>query len=477
MTSPTTITIEPVTRIEGHAKITIRLDDRQRVAEARFHVNEFRGFEKFCEGRLMWEMPGLTSRICGICPSSHLIASAKAGDDILAVRIPETAELLRRMITLAQWTQSHALSFFHLSSPDFLLGFDSDPAKRNILGLMADHKDFARRGIRLRKFGQEVIEVLGGRRIHTPWAVAGGIREPFDASRREYLLGWIPEVKETTLLALDMLKRIHTSWANDILNFGTFRSLHVGLVADDGALEYYGGSLRVMDGAGNIIADKIDPRLYSTYFGEKSESWSYLKFPYYKPLGYEKGMYRVGPLSRVNICDYIETPLAEAERRLFKELAGNAGVVNCSFFYHYARLIETLFAIEKIEMLLHHPEITGGNIRAKAMINRSEGVGACEAPRGVLFHHYTVDENGVLQKVNMLIATAQNNLAMNRTVQQIAMQYLDGSKITEGMLNRIESGIRCFDPCLSCSTHAAGIMPLHVTVIDEEGRILSEATR
>lgn len=471
------ITIKPVSRIEGHAKITIHLDDKKNVSDARFHVDEFRGFEKFCEGRLMWEMPGITSRICGICPASHLVTSAKAGDDILAVAIPETAEKLRRLLTLAQWTQSHALSFFHLSSPDFLLGFDSDPMKRNIFGLMEEHKDFARRGIRLRKFGQEIIEILGGRKIHTPWTVAGGVREKFDPSKKDYLLNWIPEVKQTILDALKTLKNIHKKFQKDIPNFGNFRSLFIGLVADDGALEYYDGKLRVMDSDGNIIADKLNPKLYYEYFGEISETWSYLKFPYFKPLGYPKGMFRVGPLARVNICDYIDTPLAEAERKVFKSLAGDSGTVNNSFYYHYARLIEILFSIEKIEDLLNDPIILGDHIRAKAMVNREEGVGFCEAPRGTLFHHYWVNADGVIQKVNMLIATAQNNLAMNRTVRQLAIQYLDGSKITEGMLNRIEAGIRCFDPCLSCSTHLLGKMPLQVQLFDSENNLIDEVNR
>ncbi len=471
------ITIKPVSRIEGHAKITVHLDDKNNVKDARFHVDEFRGFEKFCEGRLMWEMPGITSRICGICPASHLVTSAKAGDDILAVAIPETAEKLRRMLTLAQWIQSHALSFFHLSSPDFLLGFDSDPMKRNIFGLIEEHKEFARRGIRLRKFGQELIEILGGRKIHTPWTVAGGVREKFDASKKDYLLNWIPEVKQTTLDAIKTLKNIQKKFSKDIPNFGNFRSLFIGIVADDGALEYYDGKLRVMDSDGNITADKLNPKLYTEFFGEISETWSYLKFPYYKPLGYPKGMFRVGPLARVNICDYIDTPLAETERKVFKSYSGDAGTVNNSFFYHYARLIEILFSIEKIEELLNDLTILGEHIRAKAMVNREEGIGFCEAPRGTLFHHYWVNSDGVIQKVNMLIATAQNNLAMNRTVRQLAIQYLDGSKISEGMLNRIEAGIRCFDPCLSCSTHLLGKLPLHVQLFDAENKLIDEVKR
>lgn len=477
------ITISPVTRIEGHAKITIHLNSKGEVDDARFHVNEFRGFEKFCEGRLLWEMPGLTSRICGICPGSHLVTSAKAGDDILAIGIPETAEKLRRMLTLGQWVQSHALSFFHLSSPDFLLGFEADPAVRNIFGLMqhdpkdASHKDFARRGIRLRKFGQQIIEFLGGRRIHTPWAVAGGVREPFTKEERDKLLEWYPEVKETALLAVDVIKKTHEKFHAEIPSFGNFHSLYVGLVGPKGELEYYGGTLRIMDSAGNIIADNIDPRDYYKHFGEASESWSYLKFPYYKPLGYPKGIYRVGPLARLNICDSIETPLAEKERRIFKLLAPKMESVNNSFYYHYARMIETVFAVEKIEELLHDPTILGTHVRSKAEINRLEGVGFAEAPRGTLFHHYTVDENGVIQKVNMLIATAQNNMAMNRTIKQIAMRFIDGKKITEPILNRIEAGIRCFDPCLSCSTHAMGEMPLDVLLFDSDGILLDSIKR
>jgi NAD-reducing hydrogenase large subunit len=474
-----TIMISPVTRIEGHAKITIMLDDNNDVSDVRFHVNEFRGFEKFTEGRLLWEMPGITSRICGICPASHLVTSAKAGDDILAVEIPETAEKLRRLLTLAQWLQSHALSFFHLSSPDLLLGFDSDPAKRNLFGLAASDREFAKRGIRLRKFGQEIIEILGGRRIHTPWTVPGGVREPLSSEQRDRMLAWIPEAKETVKIAIQTVKKIHRTYAKEIPEFGNFRSLMLGLVTKDGGLEYYDGQIRIKDGNDNTIADKLDPRSYSEYFGEAVEPWSYLKFPYYKAFDYPKGMYRVGPLARVNICDYIETPMAEAERKIFKGMSGNVGIVNNSFYYHYARCIEMLFAVEKIELLLNDPAILGANIRSQASINRSEGIGCSEAPRGILFHHYHVNRDGVIQRVNLLIATAQNNIAMNRTIKQIAAHFIDGKKgkITEGILNRVEAGIRCYDPCLSCSTHALGSMPLHIEVLNAHGELIDEICR
>lgn len=471
-----TITIDPVTRIEGHSKITVQLDDAGEVVQARFHVNEFRGFEKFCEGRLMWEMPGITSRICGICPASHLIASAKAGDEILQVAIPETAEKLRRLITLGQWVQSHALSFFHLSSPDLLLGFDHDPATRNIFGVMAADREFARRGIRLRKFGQEVIELLGGRKIHTPWAVAGGVREPFDEPRREYLLAWIPEVLETVQLALEALARLTERHRLEIPAFGDTPSLYMGLVSPSGGLEYYGGNLRLRDGDGAIVADQLSPRNYQQYFAEVTEPWSYLKFPYYKPLGPKAGVYRVGPLARLNACDNIPTPLAEAQRRHFVAEAGG-GSVNNPFHYHHARLIEILFAAEQIERLLQDPAILGTHHRVQASVNAEEGVGCCEAPRGTLFHHYKVDQNGVLKAVNLLIATAQNNLAMNTTVGSLARRHLSGATITEGLLNRLEAGIRAYDPCLSCSTHALGQMPLEVRLVGPGGELLAERRR
>jgi len=474
-----TITISPVTRIEGHAKITIQLDDNGDVVNTRFHVNEFRGFEKFTEGRLLWEMPGITSRICGICPASHLITSAKAGDDILAVDIPETAERLRRLLTLAQLLQSHALSFFHLSSPDFLLGFDSDPAARNVFGLIAADKELARRGIRLRKFGQEIIEILGGRKIHTPWTVPGGVREPLDPAKKDYIKGWIPEAKETVAVALKTIKQIHKKFVKEIPAFGNFRSLFVGLVTPDGGIEHYDGLIRIMDGDGNVIADKLPPKNYFEYFGEAVEPWSYLKFPYYKPMDYPDGMYRVGPLARVNICDFIGTPLAEEERKEFKALGGSSGCVNNSFYYHYARCIEMLFAVERIEEILNDAATIGTNIRSLASINRTEGIGCSEAPRGILFHHYYVNKDGVIQKANLIIATAQNNLAMNRTVQQIATHFIDGKKgkIAEGILNRVEAGIRCYDPCLSCSTHALGQMPLEIELTGPGGEVLDTVRR
>jgi NAD-reducing hydrogenase large subunit len=469
------IVIDPVTRIEGHAKITIHLDEAGAVADARFHVTEFRGFEKFCEGRPLWEMPAITARVCGICPVSHLLASAKAGDQILSVTIPPTAAKLRRVMNLAQIIQSHALSFFHLSAPDLLLGMDSEPASRNVFGLIAAEPELARGGIRLRQFGQEIIEILGGRKIHPSWAVPGGVREPLSGEGRAHIQDRIPEAQATALKAIDRFKHLLDDYQQETEVFGNFPSLFMGLVTADGAWEYYDGSLRFVDSAGNILSDGPDPNRFEEFLGEAVEPWSYLKSPYYKPLGYPEGMYRVGPLARLNICTHIGVPLADQELREFRDRG--KGTVLSSFFYHYARLIEILGSIEWIAQLLDDPDILSSHLRAHAGINRLEGVGVSEAPRGTLFHHYHVDENGLMKKINLLIATGQNNLAMNRTVTQIAQHYIHGPEIPEGILNRVEAGIRAFDPCLSCSTHAAGQMPLHVQLVGWKGTVLDEVWR
>ncbi|BBD61448.1 nickel-dependent hydrogenase large subunit [Nostoc sp. HK-01] len=480
----TKIIIDPVTRIEGHAKISIFLDDAGQVSDAHFHVTEFRGFEKFCEGRPLWEMPGITARVCGICPVSHLLASAKAGDRILAVTIPPTAVKLRRLMNLGQILQSHALSFFHLSAPDFLLGMDSDPQTRNVFGLIAAEPEFARGGIRLRQFGQEIIELLGGQKIHPAWAVPGGVREPLTPEKRSHIQNRIPEARTTILDALAQFKNLLDDYAAEVQTFGNFPSLFMGLVTAKGLWETYDGNIRFVDSGGNIIADKLDPTRYQEFIGEAVQPDSYLKSPYYRPLGYpnqndhcriDSGMYRVGPLARLNICNRIGTPLADQELQEFRDRG--QGTVKSSFFYHYARLIEIVACIEHIEILLDDPDILSTRLRAEAGINQLEGVGVSEAPRGTLFHHYRVDENGLLQKVNFIIATGQNNLAMNRTVAQIARHFIQGTEIPEGMLNRVEAGIRAFDPCLSCSTHAAGQMPLQVQLITANGNIIHQVWR
>jgi NAD-reducing hydrogenase large subunit len=476
------IVIDPVTRIEGHAKISLYLDDAGEIENARFHVVEFRGFEKFCEGRPLGEMAGITARVCGICPVSHLMASSKTGDDIFAVQIPPTAEKLRRLMNLGQIVQSHALSFFHLSSPDLLLGYDSDPAQRNVFGLIAQRPEIARAGIRLRQFGQDVIERLGGRKIHPAWTVPGGVREPLAAAHRVELRDRLPEAFATTALALNFFKGYLDAHDEETRHFGNFSSLFMGLVSKAGAQwEHYDGWLRVVDSDGRILEDGFDPRSFAQILGEAVEPWSYLKSPYYKPLGYPDGAYRVGPLARLNVCTTIGTPRADAELAELRQRGGNArGIVTSSFLYHLARLVEITAALERIQILLDDPEIIGTHVRAAGGINKLVGVGVSEAPRGTLFHQYTVDENGLIRKMNMIIATGQNNIAMNRTVKQIAQHWIHDVRdgiVPEGLLNRVEAGIRAYDPCLSCSTHAVGQMPMQLEVIDAAGAVIAAAQR
>lgn len=469
------IVIDPVTRIEGHAKITIHLDDDGQVSDARFHVTEFRGFERFCEGRPLYEMPGITARVCGICPVSHLLASAKAADQILAVSVPPAAEKLRRLMNLGQILQSHALSFFHLSAPDFLLGFDSDPAARNLFGLLAAEPELARAGIRLRQFGQEIIAHLGGQKIHPAWAVPGGVRSALSPEAHARIRERVPEALAIILNTLSRFKRMLPAFEKEAHIFGNFPSLFMGLVGHDGTWEHYDGHLRFVDSAGNTIADRLEARRYDEFIGEAVEPDSYLKSPFYRPLGYPEGIYRVGPLARLNVCTHVGTPLADQELREFRDRAN--GAVTSAFRYHHARLIEILAAVEKIERTLDDPDLRSQRLRADAGINQLEGVGVSEAPRGTLFHHYKVDEYGLIRKVNLIIATGQNNLAMNRTVAQIARHYVRGPVIPEGMLNRVEAGIRAYDPCLSCSTHAAGAMPLQVSLVAADGTVLDEVWR
>ena len=467
------ILISPVTRIEGHAKITIQLDDHGEVSNALFHVNEFRGFEKFCEGRMYTEMPIITPRICGICPISHSIASVKACEMIQGLQPAYTGNLLRKLIHIGQNISSHALSFFHLSSPDFLLGYDSDPAARNIIGLAGKFPDIALRGIRLRKFGQEISERITGKKIHIAGIAPGGMAFPLTEVNRKALLAWIPEALETVQMGIGIIKKFHEENAELVNSFATSPTLYLGTVGPDGQHELYDGKLRFVNAEGVILQDQIEPARYLDFIAERSVSWSYLKYPYYKPLGFDGGFYRVGPLARLNVATRMSNALSSEEFRKFKAL-GDGKPVHGTFYYHYARLIETLSSIEEAEKILNDPGITSMNIQTQGRWNYNEGIGSSEAPRGTLFHHYQTDETGKLTHVNLLIATGQNNPSMNRSITEVAKQYVHGHDIKEGMLNRVESAIRCYDPCLSCSTHAIGKMPLKLELYDHNGELIRE---
>ena len=469
------ITIEPITRIEGHARISLQLDEDGRVDDARFQVTQVRGFEQFIKGRPFAEMPSLMARICGICPVSHALAAAKACDQVLAVAIPEAAVNLRRLLHFGQIIQSHALSFFYLAGPDLLLGMDHPPESRNFFGLAAADPQYARDGIRLRQFGQQVIERLAGRRIHPTWVVPGGVSSPLNPEARAAILAELPAIKALVLAHLDRYKQSLDRHGEHIQFFGRFPSLFLGLVDGEGRLEHYHGRLRVIDAAGAQVAEEPDPSKYEEVIGEAIEPWTWLKFPYYKPMGYPAGMYRVGPLARLNLANTCGTELADRELAFFRSL--DDGPVLGSFHAHLARLIEVLQAVEMIGIILADQVTSDRHTRATAGVNNLSGVGIIEAPRGTLIHHYRVDGNGLIEWANLIIATGHNNLAMNQGILQAARHFLDGATLHEGLLNRIEAVIRTFDPCLSCSTHAVGAMPLVVELLGPDGSILEQIKR
>ncbi|MGB5833343.1 MAG: Ni/Fe hydrogenase subunit alpha [Thiohalocapsa sp.] len=472
-----TISIEPVTRIEGHARITLQLADTGEVEEAKFHLTQFRGFEKFCEGRPYREMPALTARTCGICPVSHLLSSNKACDDLLAVTIPPTAEKLRRIMNLGQLVQSHALSFFHLSSPDLLLGWDSDPVKRNIFGVMQSDPQLAKNGIRLRQIGQTVIEILGGKKIHPTWVVPGGVNEALTEEKRQAMLTMMPDGLRIAKETFAFFKTLVPKFKDEAAHFGTMPTMFLSLVTPKGNLEHYDGLLRIKDAQGRIVEDMVPPKDYKRIIGEAVEDYSYMKFPYYKPMGYPKGIYRVGPLARLNNADSCGTPFADVALAEFHTLQEDSGPIVSSFHYHYARLVEIIFALESMERLLKDPDILNPRVRARARGNRDEGIGVSEAPRGTLMHHYKIDDEGLITWVDLIIATGHNNLAMNRSIKQVADAYVDGNDVKEGMLNRVEAVIRCYDPCLSCASHAFGQMPMVIDIQDASGRIVNRVSR
>ena len=467
-----------VTRIEGHGRITIQLDGRGRVTDAAFHVTQFRGFEKIVDGRTYAELPAIMARICGICPVSHLIASAKAGDQILAVTPPPTAVALRRVVNLAQLIQSHALSFFYLSAPDLLLGMDAAPAERNLLHLGRVQPEFARDGVRLRQMGQQVIEWLTGRRIHPSWIVAGGVETPLSAEHRDRIAALAPEGIAITERMLDWFVSILPRFEDEIAAFANFPSGFMSLIGPGGDLEYYDGTLRLIDADGRVLHDLTDPAAYADMIGEAVEPHTYLKYPYFRPLGYPAGSYRVGPLARLNVAARCGTPRADAWLPRFRALAPTPDrPVAASFHYHLARLIEILHGFERIDELMAWPGILDPRVRAEAVVNRLEGVGLAEAPRGTLLHHYRVNAGGQVEWVNLIIATGHNNMAMNQGVRQAAERFVRGDRLQEGMLNRVEAVVRAFDPCLSCSTHALGRMPLLIELVGPDGAVLDTLRR
>lgn len=469
------IMIEPVTRIEGHAKVAVHLSDNGTVERALFQVNEFRGFEKFCEGRLFFEMPLITERICGICPVSHHLASAKACDEILGVTPPRPARLLRELMHMGQYVQSHSMHIFELGGPDLILGFDADPAIRNVVGLYQANPGLTVKAISLRKFGQEIIARLGGRRVHPDFAVPGGVNSALSAKDRDAILADIDTMIGYVQDGVGVIKAWMESHREDLDKFAVFSSGYLGMVSPNNEVQFYDGDIRLVD-ANRKQVDQFDGRQYLDYIGERVEPWTYLKFPYYKKLGWPAGTYRVGPLGRLNAAERMATPLAQEEYKLFQQVRGGS-VVEGTLYYHYARLIEDLYAVEHVRELLEDPDILSTDILQTGPVTNREGVGVIEAPRGTLWHHYWVNENGQLERVNLIVATGNNNYAMTKAVDMVAKTYIDGKNVTEGALNRVEAAIRAYDPCLSCSTHAVGQMPLEVTIYDSAGDEVNRISR
>ncbi|MEK7484406.1 MAG: Ni/Fe hydrogenase subunit alpha [Planctomycetota bacterium] len=480
------ITIEPITRVEGHGKVTIHLNDQGEVEESRLHIVEFRGFERFVQGRPYWEVPVLVQRLCGICPVSHHLAAAKAIDRIVGITpetIPVTAEKMRRLMHYGQVFQSHALHFFYLASPDLLFGMDSPVESRNIIGVALKHREFAKKGILMRKFGQEIILATAGKKIHGISAVPGGIHKNLSIEERDRFLHNpddptlnIKTMIDWSLEVLEFYKDYHQKNLHWIDSFATFPSNFLSLVRKDGAMDLYHGVLRAIDSKGTKILPDIDYQEYLDYFQEEVKSWSFMKFPFLKSLGPQQGWYRVGPLARLNTCDFIPTPLAQKELDIFRSYTYRAPN-GMTMHSHHARLIEMLHCAEIMDRLLNDPDLQGTHLIEKGT-RQEEGVGVIEAPRGTLLHHYRVAEDDQVTKCNLIVSTTHNNTAMNKAVRWVAENALSGkTEITEGLLNQVEVAIRAYDPCLSCATHALGQMPLEVLLFNSKGEMIDEAKR
>ena len=469
------VAIDPVSRVEGHGKVTLLLDEAGHVQQARLHIVEFRGFEKFIQGRPYWEAPVMVQRLCGICPVSHHLAASKAMDMIVGATATPTADKVRRLMHYGQILQSHALHFFYLCSPDLLFGFDSDVARRNVAGVAAAYPEIARQGVMLRKYGQEVIRITAGKRIHGTGSIPGGVNKNVSLEERDYLLKDIAQVVAWSREAVGIARRLFEQNPDLYSSFGSFSAHTLNLVRSDGAMDLYHGGLRARDKDGNTLFDHHDYAHYWDVIFEDVKPWSYMKFPFLRSLGPETGWYRVGPLTRVTQCDFIPTLLAEQARQEF--IAYNSGsAAKATLGTHWARMIEMLHAAESIEQLLHDGELQGNDLVSSGK-RQARGVGVIEAPRGTLIHHYKVDEHDQITRCNLIVSTTHNNQAMNEAIRSVALEYIDGQQLTEGLLNHIEVAIRAFDPCLSCATHALGQMPLQVELLDAEGATVDTLVR
>jgi len=482
------ITIDPITRLEGHGKIEIFLDSNGNVSNSYFQIPELRGFERFCLGRPVEEMPTLTNRICGVCPEAHHMASAKAADAVYHVDPPRPAKLLRELLYMAFYATDHTTHFYALGGPDFIVGPEAPVAERNILGVI--HKvglEIGNKVIQMRKYGHTVIEMIGGRKVHPATAIPGGITKILDKEERKQIEEMGRWAIEFALFSLQTFKEIvlaNKSYLDLIIgDIYTHKTYYMGLVDERNQVAFYDGKVRVMDPTGEEYV-KYSPSDYLKHISEHLEPWTYLKFPYLKNVGWkgfvdgkDSGVYMATPLSRLNVSEGMATPRAqEAYEDFYSSLGGKP--VHQRLATHWARLIELLYAAEHWVELATDPEITSPNVHNKPTEIPTEGVGIVEAPRGTLTHHYVTDERGLIKKVNLIVGTTNNYAPIQMSTNKAARAFIKNGNATEGLLNMVEMAFRVYDPCFGCATHSLpGQMPLEITIHDDAGKITEVITR
>ncbi|NQT84594.1 Ni/Fe hydrogenase subunit alpha, partial [bacterium] len=473
-----TITIAPVTRIEGHAKVTINLDDSGNVSDTFVNVVELRGFEQFAIGRPVEEMPRIVTSICGVCPWSHHLASAKANDAIFGVEPPSAGRKLRELCNAIAFTEEHILHFFFLAGADFVMGPDADYSVRNVFGIANANPEIGKKVIRSRHLGAQMLNIVSGKSIHPVTAVPGGFSKPLMEEERDKVLPMAEEVLEFAKFAISFAKEnLFSKYLDTVNTLGVINTGFLGTVTEDGALNLYDGKLRLMKPDGSY--EEFDARDYTEYIGEHIEPWSYLKFPYAKQWGEfsmdldsPSGIYRTNTLARLNVCDKIATPLAQAEFEEYRSKFGRP--VQQTLLYNWARLIELLYNAELAVQLLNDPEITSKETRVAVTPRAARGVGCVEAPRGTLIHDYETDENGLITDCNLIVGTTHNNAPINMSVKQAAKSLIKDGKYDQGILNRVEMAIRAYDPCLSCATHAFdGRLAVKLDIVDASGEVIA----
>jgi len=483
------ISIDPITRLEGHGKIDIFLNDHGEVENAYFQIPELRGFEVFSQGRPIEDMPTITSRICGVCPEAHLMASSKAGDAAYNVEIPRTAKMLREVMYSAFFVGDHTTHFYVLGAPDFIVGPDAPKTERNILGVVAKvGKEIGGKVIKARRFMHEVMGIMGGKTIHPCSSIPGGMSKGINEEERERLLEIANYFVEFGLFSLDIFDKIvlqNPDYLELILGDVYFHKTHsMGTVDENNKVNFYNGKIRIVDTNGDEI-HKYEPKFYLDYIAERVVKWSYLKFPYIKSIGWkgfvdgqDSGIYKATPLSRLNAADGMATPLAqEAYEKFYDTLGGKP--VHYTLATHWARLIELLYSAERMKELLEDDEILSDNYRVIPKGIPGEGIASVEAPRGTLTHHYKCDEKGRIKEANLIVGTTNNYGAMSLSIKKAAKNLIKrGGKITDGVLNMIEMAFRAYDPCISCATHTIpGQMPITVRLRSKDGEVIDERSR